>query len=175
MEDDDVAATRESIAGRKHGRPAQVCSSICSHYLPPCLISHIHIPSQRLELFDVEPDPPTKPKASKRRTHDEVPPSKSLSYLNLPPPIQAIYESKILPTCIHIYGGFKDPFTMSAKDLKLKHPKGAPTPGLAEILTSLLHQLVEDMEDVIVEETDLLYRVVRVLCASFVLHSPYTT
>ena len=59
---------------------------------------------------------------------------------------------------------------MSAKDLKLKYPKGAPTPGLAEILTSLLHQLVEGTQDAIVEETDLLFRVVRVICTSFVLH-----
>ena len=142
----------------------------CPLTLPSSLNPSIFTPFQRLELFDVEPDPPTKPKQSKRRTHDEVPPSQSLSYRNLPPPIQVVYESKILPTCIHIYGGLKDPFTMSAKDLKLKYLKGAPTPGLAEILTSLLHQLVEDTQDMVVEETDLFYRVVRLMRAFFVLY-----
>ena len=170
LDDDDIAATRASIAGRKRGRPAQVCSCACPSNFTFIIIYCTFLQTQQLELFDVEPEPPTKPKGSKRRTHDEVPPSQSLSYLNLPAPIQAVYESKILPTCIHIYGGLKDPFTMSAKDLKLKYPKGAPTPALAEILTLLLHQLVEDTQDEVVEETDLLYRVV---CAIHVLLLPH--
>lgn len=120
--------------------------------------------TQQLDLFDVEADPPTQNKGQKRRTHDEVPPSQSLSSRNLPPAIQAVYEHKILPTCIALYGGSKDPFLTSANDLKLKYPKGAaPTPSLAEILTFLLHELVEDFDEAaVVEETDAVYRIVRV-------------
>lgn len=131
--------------------------------------SDLNTQLQQLSLVEVEPDPPSKPKA-KRRTRDEIPPSQSLSADNLPPPILAVYNTKILPTCIHLYGGFKDPWTISAKELKLKYPKGSKMPALSEILTYLLHQMVEDTEDEVVEETDLLYRVVRVLYLPIILY-----
>ena len=159
LEDDDITATRASIAGRKCGRSAQVRLRSLADLL---ILSDTTAQLQQLTVFEVEPDPPTKPKG-KRRTRDEIPPSQSLSADYLPLPILAVYNSKILPTCIHIYGGFKDPWTISAKELKLKYPKGTKIPALSEILTYLLHQLVEDTEDEVVEETDLLYRVVCVL------------
>lgn len=74
-----------------------------------------------------------------------------------------------------MYGGSKDPFMTSANDLKLKYPKGAaPTPGLAEILTFILPQIVEDFDDsTVVEETDLVYRVVSILRVLLALYLPY--
>ena len=114
--------------------------------------------SQTLALFNVQPDPPSKPKGPKRRTRDEMPVSKSLRADALPAAIYEIYEGKFIPTCIDIFGTFKDPWTI--KPVVPKNSNIAKPPSLLDIVTLLINRFHEDGGELVFEESDLVYRVV---------------
>ncbi|TFK87767.1 hypothetical protein K466DRAFT_565190 [Polyporus arcularius HHB13444] len=133
--DEDAAATRQSIVGRRRGRPAPT-----------------------LAVVNMDADPSAKPK-TKRRTGETMPSSKSLSAANLPPAIYAFYESKLLPTCYDIYGAFKDPWTINPKTPN--DPTKQKPPSLVDILTMLLNEFSIDGDKHVVEESDLVFRVTR--------------
>ncbi|TFK88771.1 hypothetical protein K466DRAFT_564568 [Polyporus arcularius HHB13444] len=134
--DEDAAATRESIIGRKRGRPAQT-----------------------LAVINLEPDPASGKPKTKRRTADVMPSSKSLSAANLPPAIYVFYDSKLLPTCYEIYGGFKDSWTIEPKTPN--DPTKPKPPGLVDILTLLINEFSVDGGNHVVEDTDLVFKVTR--------------
>ncbi len=88
-----------------------------------------------------------------------MPPSKSLSALNLPDDLYVFYENKLMPTCIDIFGGFTDPWNI--KPATPKDPQAPKLPSLLDVITLLVNEFHHDGEKHVLEEHDLIYRVVR--------------
>ncbi len=116
---------------------------------------------QTLTLTNIQPVPPAKPKGPKRRPADEMPASKSLSAHNLPDDLYVFYEDKLIPTCIDIFGGFKDPWNI--KPVTPKDPKTLKLPSLLDVIMLLINEFHHDREAHVIEENDLIYRVVRLV------------